>query len=182
MKYGELNLGQIEAIVNKLGGMDGVKKLLSGVMIVQNIKHIIDLAAGPFMPEGWKGEEHQKGGQWEWDSTKVKLHLSDGQKDGRYIAGNKLREELKSQPVMNANILDYLLAHPELIPEEWKDKAVFFWGTIYRRADGDLCVRYLCWSGGGWLWGATTGSATTGAATARRRCAPSSPWDLVTVS
>lgn len=28
MKYGELNLGQIEAIVNKLGGMEGVKRLL----------------------------------------------------------------------------------------------------------------------------------------------------------
>lgn len=34
MKYGDLNLGQIEAIVNKLGGMDGVKGLLSGAMVV----------------------------------------------------------------------------------------------------------------------------------------------------
>lgn len=30
MKYGELTLGQIEAVVNKLGGMDGVKRFLSG--------------------------------------------------------------------------------------------------------------------------------------------------------
>lgn len=30
MKYGELSLGQIESIVNKLGGMEGVKALLSG--------------------------------------------------------------------------------------------------------------------------------------------------------
>jgi hypothetical protein len=30
MKYGELNLGQIEAIVNKLGGMDGVQRFLAG--------------------------------------------------------------------------------------------------------------------------------------------------------
>lgn len=29
MKYNELTLGQIEAIVNKLGGMDGVKRFLS---------------------------------------------------------------------------------------------------------------------------------------------------------
>lgn len=28
MKYGELNLGQIEAIVNKLGGMEGVQRFL----------------------------------------------------------------------------------------------------------------------------------------------------------
>jgi len=30
MKYGELNLGQVEAIVNKLGGMDGVQRFLRG--------------------------------------------------------------------------------------------------------------------------------------------------------
>ncbi len=36
MKYGDLNLGQIEAIVNKLGGMDGVKGLLSGALVVVN--------------------------------------------------------------------------------------------------------------------------------------------------
>lgn len=30
MKYGELNLGQIEAIVNKLGGMEGALRLLRG--------------------------------------------------------------------------------------------------------------------------------------------------------
>jgi len=35
MKYGELNLGQIEAIVNKLGGMDGVHRFLSGDMMVK---------------------------------------------------------------------------------------------------------------------------------------------------
>ncbi len=34
MKYGELNLGQIEAVVNKLGGMDGVSKFLRGELIV----------------------------------------------------------------------------------------------------------------------------------------------------
>lgn len=35
MKYGELNLGQMEAVVNKLGGMDGVKRLLSGELVVK---------------------------------------------------------------------------------------------------------------------------------------------------
>ncbi|TSC96796.1 MAG: Uncharacterized protein Athens071426_533 [Parcubacteria group bacterium Athens0714_26] len=34
MKYGELNLGQIEAIVNKLGGMEGVQQFLSGTLVV----------------------------------------------------------------------------------------------------------------------------------------------------
>lgn len=30
MKYGTLNLGQIEAVVNKLGGMEGVQRFLAG--------------------------------------------------------------------------------------------------------------------------------------------------------
>jgi len=34
MKYGELNLGQVEAVVNKLGGMDGVGRLLRGEVTV----------------------------------------------------------------------------------------------------------------------------------------------------
>ena len=34
MKYGELTLGQVEALVNKLGGMEGVQRFLSGELIV----------------------------------------------------------------------------------------------------------------------------------------------------
>jgi uncharacterized membrane protein len=34
MKYGDLTLGQVEAIVNKLGGMNGVKQFLSGALVV----------------------------------------------------------------------------------------------------------------------------------------------------
>jgi len=34
MKYGELTLGQTEAIVNKLGGMEGVIRFLSGDLVV----------------------------------------------------------------------------------------------------------------------------------------------------
>lgn len=35
MKYGELTLGQVEAIVNKMGGMEGVKRFLSGKTVVK---------------------------------------------------------------------------------------------------------------------------------------------------
>ena len=34
MKYGDLNLGQIEAVVNKLGGMKGLNKFLRGELTV----------------------------------------------------------------------------------------------------------------------------------------------------
>lgn len=62
-------------------------------------------------------------------------------------------KELEDQPVLNANVLDFLREHPELIPDEWKGKFTFFWGTIYRHRDGDLYVRCLYWDGGRWDWG-----------------------------
>lgn len=36
MKYNDLSLGQVEAIVNKLGGMEGVKNFLSGKIAIKN--------------------------------------------------------------------------------------------------------------------------------------------------
>lgn len=39
MKYGELNLGQIEAIVNKLGGMKGTQRFLRGELTVSESEH-----------------------------------------------------------------------------------------------------------------------------------------------
>lgn len=121
--------------------------VVRGSAKIVTIKHIIDCDANPYIPLGWKVEEHRKGGQFEWDPSKVALYLSAAQKKGPGISGNKLRKELRSQPVLNANVLDYLLANPSLIPEDWKGEAVCFWGTIYRRVGGVLYVRCLGWSG-----------------------------------
>lgn len=131
--------------------LDEHRKVLLGHAEITVPEHLIDLDTGPFIPSGWKVEEHHKGGAFKWDAAKVKLHLSKGQQGGKWIEGNKLREELKNKPVCNANLLDYLLAHPHLIPEEWKGKYVFFWGTIYRLS-GRLCVRCLYWGGDRWRW------------------------------
>jgi len=38
VKYGKLTLGQVEALVNKLGGMEGVRKFLSGEPMVEQVK------------------------------------------------------------------------------------------------------------------------------------------------
>jgi hypothetical protein len=68
------------------------------------------------------------------------------------MVGTELRKGLESLPVMNANLLEFCLAHTWLIPEDWKGKAVFFWGTVYRDGSGSLYVRYLYWSGERWYW------------------------------
>jgi len=130
---------------------------------------VIDCDADPFTPENWKVEEHRKGGFINFDPTKISLYLSKKQEKG-YISGYDLRKDLSSESVMNANVLDYLLVHPKLIPEDWKGKYIFFWGTIYiyfggefyigknRSIDCDFClegvllVRYLGWDGSEWTW------------------------------
>ncbi len=147
--------GGTDEDIHRLVTPDGVVALGKiADLVVENGKHssIIDLDAAPFVPSGWKVEEHIRGGQLEWDSAKVALFLSEGQQNGKVIQGNQLREELKGRPVYNANLLDYLLAHPELIPESWKGKHICFWGTICRASVGRLCVRYLYWDGYRWDW------------------------------
>ncbi len=101
--------------------------------------------------------DHQKGGRFKWDASKVTLYLSERQRaiDG-FIKGDKLLEELKDKSPFNANLLDYLLKHPHLIPEEWKNEWVLFFGTTYcDYASGGrrLYVRHLCWLINKWGWG-----------------------------
>lgn len=124
-------------------------------------EHIIDCDAMSGILADWKKEEHRKMGKVKLELRNGKLYvngteairyLSEKQKSGGVIEGNKLRKELANKSVLNACVLDYLLKHPELIPEEWKNGLTYFWGTIFRRPGGDLDVAYLGWHGGGWHW------------------------------
>lgn len=131
--------------------------VLRGQAEIAVVKHVVDCDADPLIPySDWKVEEHIKCGQVDWDPSQFKLQLSPNQKDGKSIQGHKLRKELFGLPTPNANLLDYLLEHPHLIPEEWKrdengnTRYIFFWGTIYRHSDGSLYVRYLYFSEGHW--------------------------------
>ena len=133
-------------------------KVQLGYAEVKPREHVIDLDADPFVPNNWKVEKHQKGGSFRWDPALVQFYLSPNQQDGKSVKGDKLRDELAGKPVFNANLLDYLLANPHLIPEDWKQdeqgrtRYIFFWGTEYRDSVGCLCVRYLYWNGDGWHW------------------------------
>ena len=118
----------------------------------KTMKPIIDLDADPMIPKDWTVKEHIKGGQFEFDPKRVALYLDEAQQGGGTIVGKKLRQKLKSKGVYNANLLDFLLAHPKLISKKWKGKFIFFWGTIYRNSNGYLCVRCLYWGGVRWDW------------------------------
>ena len=133
--------------------LSSIRQLLDGNAEIVQLNHIIDGDADPFIPNGWNVAEHCKIGQMQWDAEKISLYLSKKQLNGGVVVGNKLRNELEKKQRLNANVLDYLLANPHLIPEEWKGKYVFFWGTVYRGRDGSLCVRCLSWDDGRWDWG-----------------------------
>lgn len=153
--------GHTSELVKKLSKGNILAQMLpfvKGLAEINIVKHIIDCDADPFIPDGWSVEEHKKGEKFEWSFEKVKFYLSKSQQKGEPIEGNKLRKELESKPVLNADVLDYLLKNPRLIPEDWKKDEnenthyIFFWGTIYRDSGGDLCVRCLYWHDGRWHW------------------------------
>ena len=128
------------------------------IMMPDPIVHIIDGNADPFTPNGWSIEKHEKCGLMKLEGRgddlylnekKIVLFLSKKQQWGKHAVGHELREELSGKKVLNGNVLDYLIAHCELIPESWKKdengniRYIFFWGTIYISSSGGLCVRYL---------------------------------------
>ena len=154
----------LNALAESPSLLAGMRSVQLGLANIKPILHAIDCDSPVFIPDGWsvlpdEDDDPNKcqlpnrvKGVFTWDPTSAKLYLPKKQQGDKRIVGNDLRKELKSQPVLPANILDYLLANPHLIPEEYKGKAIFFWGTIYRSSDGHLCVRYLYWHGGRWLW------------------------------
>jgi hypothetical protein len=123
--------------------------------------YIIDCDAKPFEPSGLtvalESDQlpNRARGQFVFDG-RVGLYLSNHQRNGNYIVGTELVKELASKPVLPANVLDFYLANQSHIPENLKKDEngntlyTFFWGTIYRDAHGDLCVRCLCFGAGGW--------------------------------
>lgn len=149
------------------GKLGEIKNVLKGNAEITLVTHTIDGDADPFMLSGWTVEAHQKTGAMKIErrgddlyinDKKIELYLSKRQVGNKTIVGHKLREEVSKKEILNANVLDYLLAHLELIPKHWKKdengniRYIFFWGTIYRHSDGSLYVRFLYWFGVRWRW------------------------------
>ncbi len=129
-----------------------VREVILGRATINTGEPTIDLDADPFVPSDWKVEEHRKGGQWKYDPTKLRLHLSVKQQNGQVVTGLELCKELADLPVMNANLLDWYLINPEFIPNELKNQPTFFWGTRYRDPYGNQYVRFLYRRGQKYDW------------------------------
>lgn len=134
---------------------------VSGIGPVQ--QNTIDCDAVPFIPNGlWIEEKDQLPGRVRGQfvfNNKVKLYLSPNQQDGKITKGIELVKELTNEPTLPANVLDYWLKNPNLIPDELKKDEkgnilyTFFWGTIYRGSYDYLCVRCLYFGDGRWRSG-----------------------------
>ena len=104
----------------------------------------IDCDAYPFIPDKWKLKCHKKAGAIAWNPQNIEICL---------LTDSKIENCLPYiENSLNANVLDYLLARPWLIPESWKGKVIFFFGTQYYDSVGNICIRYLCWFGKEWGW------------------------------
>src|SRR5450432_743108 len=73
-----------------------IRGVLHGTHEIKGIEHFVDCDAAPFIPVGWKVEEHQEAGNIRFDASGIELYLSKRQKDGS-IEGNRLREELNDK-------------------------------------------------------------------------------------
>lgn len=85
------------------------------------IDHVLDLTTIPKLP--FNGAEiieskgtgvvrlERRGDDLYLDDKKIELHLSPKQKKGSH-GGHDLRKYLEDKPVLNATVLDHLLAHP----------------------------------------------------------------------
>jgi len=147
--------------IEKLSNDDELRRqvlaLVQGYVEVVPVKHLIDFDK-PFavhdknIPLSSENQlPNQVRGIWEWDPAKVQLFEDERQISGYYgIQGVDLQTLLIDKKVYNANLLDYLLKFPFLIPESWKDMEVHFWGTLYNGQFGDIVVRFLCFDRHGW--------------------------------
>ena len=164
-------VGGTPAELKAIAGDEGLARQILGVVRgfneIKPIEHIIHRNTVPLEPEGWEVRKHKKGGVVKIErrgddlylgEKKVELYLSRCQCDGEVIKGGKLQEEVSRKGALNACVLDYLLAHPELIPDSWKvnkdgkNISIFFWGTTYFEKNGVPCVRFLHWNGSRWRW------------------------------
>ncbi len=144
MKYGELTLGQVEAIVNKLGGMESVKRFLAGEAVVsaKAIAFQHDMTK-----EGWKLLEDVP-----FDGQPFIPDIVGFLKSGEsYVNGNVMRQRAKqANACLGQRHAEYLLNNQHLIPAEFRQYCLVFPGTFWQHRDGSRSVPYLTWIGGRW--------------------------------
>lgn len=141
-------------LLSKGNTLSLIRDVLQEYSEIVELEHYIDLNARPFVPKGWQICSYREGGQFKWDASKVQLYLDPIQKGKSGALGREIYHLVThlDHLVLNANVLDYLLSRPHIIPESWKSFSLYFWGTLYHDETSNVCVRYLIWRGDKWDW------------------------------
>jgi len=111
-------------------------------------EHIIDCDSNPVFSFSFgRVVGHEKGGKLVWDATTVRPFRREWFGMRPSVGGLELWKMSSGSPTLNACVLDYLLAHPDLIPPEWKSSYVLFRGTVFLDVvDGFFYAAALVWS------------------------------------
>lgn len=157
---------------NRMSAFLGV---LRGTHEIRPVEHMIDLGGAAKLPfEGATCEWHSGTGIFKVERRPNGIYLGERKLGGLFrakeqkkgvIIGHDLRKECERRDdLLPATVLDFMVAHPEFWPEEWKKDAqgntlyVFFFNDVFRSpAHGNLFVRYGYWLEGevvsdyGWL-------------------------------
>lgn len=105
--------------------------------------NLVDCSAAPAPCKGLKPVDHRPGGTVDLDAARIELIRPPTHADGHSMTGHEVIAALAVEPMANAVLLDYYLAHPERIPAEWEKTFAFFLGTTYKDKEGAIRVRGL---------------------------------------
>jgi hypothetical protein len=107
----------------------------------------IDCNEKPSVPEGYTLVPGNPGGIYQLTPGNIKTVSFENKTSP--ITGEKMLSKL-GDIALNACVLNYLMAHPETIPEAWKTKNVIFAGSIFADAGGNKFFPTLCWWNDSW--------------------------------
>jgi hypothetical protein len=129
-----------------------IKRILRGEAEIKITRHLINLDVEPKLEKGflYRGRGG-RGGIWEF-TPDMEIYISRRQKKGcPTISDIEDEKGLTNKRYLNANVLDYLLENPEIIPEKWKGKIIVFAATEYCTENLKyVFVRCLYWTGQEW--------------------------------
>ncbi len=153
--------GPFTDLMIKLTGEDGpeyeyqLNRYLRKQLCWESIVHTIDCDADPFIPKQFRVDEHVKQGCRIWAPDAVRLIVPEGLPEPKSGNGfptiGQMIPMLRSRPTCNTNLLDYLLQYPYLIPVQWREFEIYFFGTVLG-FKGRQDIRCLRWHEINWEW------------------------------